>query len=87
MASATVEQHVVAGPVAMGVVEQPEVVDVDERDADAATRRRGRASISVARCSTSAPWFSVSVNASSRVASTSASVWRLIVWCADRKTR
>ena len=47
--SATVEQHVVARPVAVGVVEQPEVVDVDERDADGRARPRGR-SIVAARC-------------------------------------
>ena len=36
------QQDVVAGPVAMEIVEQPEVVDVDERDADGRPGGAGR---------------------------------------------
>ena len=35
------EEHVVAGPVAMGVVEQPEVVDVEQRDGERRVRLAG----------------------------------------------
>ena len=49
--------------------------------------RRAPARSPPASSPTSAPWFSSPVSGSRRVASTRATVWRLIRPCADRKTR
>ena len=70
------EQDLVGRLVTVGVVEQPEVVDVDERDADAERPRPRAASMSSASAATTAPWFRSSVSASRRVASSSCRCWR-----------
>ena len=79
--------RLVARGVAPGVVEDPEVVDVEDRDLEAAARSRGAARSPAPMVSTSAPWLSIPVNGSRRVASMSATVWLEIRSCAARKTR
>ena len=66
------QQRAVAGRVAVRLVEQPEVVDVDEGDGERASRPLVPRSTDRATASTRAPWFRVSVSGSRRVASTRA---------------
>ena len=65
--SATATQRLVAGVVAVVVVEQPEVVDVDERDAERPPVVARALDLAAPGAPTSAPWLSVSVSGSRRV--------------------
>ena len=72
---------------AVVVVEEAEVVDVDEGDPERRRRRPGPPRCSSARRPTRAPWFRVPVRGSRRVDSTRAAVWRVSRPWADRKTK